>query len=229
MTATTATPGTTARTTPATTTTAPAAPAATKEERAAAIAAAATAAAAALRDAVAAVDVSKDTDNSATAALYGAVRRRYAFYALPAARDVRGVEVLPAAARKDVAAALWGDATGTRKPVETAHRTPGQKSLAQYISRMHRIATDPVWGLAALETDETARAAEDVLKKERAETKEEEERRAAAAAAAAFRAWRETLPPAERDAFRIVSALMVDDSVGASHAAAFCATILPAE
>lgn len=88
------------------------------------------------------------------------VRQRYLHHAVRHARIVDGRSVLPRAFTVTVASAIWLDATGSAVAPSKAVRTPVLTSIAQYLSRLARVAAGPEKGLDNISTSARFREAE---------------------------------------------------------------------
>lgn len=179
----------------------------------------------ALADALAAVSVARDGDDTARATLADITRARYVFHASRYAHDRAGVTVLPDTLKSDVAARMWMDATGSRKSPPTADRTGGEKSFAQYVSRSATVATDIVYGLDGLADAATARDAYASILADRKEERADGDRAVARVAHAEYVAWRDALPTRDRDALTRAVVVLTGNSVGREHVAAFVAIL----
>ena len=179
--------------------------------------------------AVAAVSVAADGDDNARAALASVVIEAYALhagrYAVSVTRDGVTRDVLPDNLRRDVAARVWRDATGDATPPAATDRTPGEKSLAQYVARYGTVATNDAHGIGALNDTATAAKSYKSISDTKSAAKKQADRAVASADAREFVAWRDSLPTADRAAIERAARLFTENSVGRTHAPAFVATL----
>ncbi len=188
-----------------------------------------------LRDALSAFDVVSDVTGANARALYDVVRARYAYHAASFAHLVETgdentratVAIVPDTFRTDIAGLMWRDATGNRKPVETALRTPGQRSLGQLVSRFAGVVTNMSHGVDALADSESARKAEADIKAAKDKASKQTARTRRARNHAAFIAWRDALPQRQREAL-VLAFDLVTDGPGTEHAEAFATAIMNA-
>lgn len=175
----------------------------------------------ALAAAIAAVSVAGDTDKAAKASLARIVLERYKYRMARHVRTVDGVTVLPANKRKEVAALIWLDATESLSPPASADRTPGEKSLAQYVARYGTVATDLILGTQALADTETAnKVYKSICEQNRADKLKDADAKAALDAIAdakAYREWLSAQPATLQTAFKHVGHALT----GNPHLSAF--------
>lgn len=125
--------------------------------------------------------------------------------------NVKGFGIMRANVKKDVQGDVWRDAGFGTVPV-TADRTPGQKSLATYLSQMATVATNFDHGTAALADVESLEVAAEAIRDEAADLKATRDRRALLAFIA-------TLP--KDDAAALTRAHDILTGAGKDHAPAW--------
>ena len=172
----------------------------------------------AFRAALAAASVAGDTAGAATATLAAIALARYTVHAQRYITLQGETPILPESDRKNVAALVWLEATGSITAPSAADRTPGETSLGQYVSRMGTVATNLDYGMDYLTGVDSLTAAYTQIGADSKASKD-------AKADRAFIVFAGTLSESERAAFDYVTATM--RGFGSEHRAAFVRSITP--
>lgn len=182
---------------------------------------------AALRDALVAYSTAAHVGKETEGSLIEALTARYAHHAAHYARDMEGVLILPESDRKTVAALVILDATENIALPPAKERTAGERTLAQYLSRMGTVATDWGWGVPAAADPATLARAYKSISESKREAKETEAAKESAkmayAAERAYGKWLKSLPEDDRYAFGRVIGILTGN--GFPHLDAFTADI----
>lgn len=178
-----------------------------------------------LREALAVLAAGKDAADEAAATAKDVVLSRYRFHALRIMQRVErrkgtGVDVLPEELRKELSRKLWVDA-GRGDTPKAADRTTGEKSFATYVSRLHTVATDIGYGIAATASWADVDAARKGIAKYRKASAEAAAVTVASVAHDDYLSWVASLPAPDRAALARARALLSGSSVGVTHAEAF--------
>ena len=157
------------------------------------------------RNAIATVNDTVGVSASAVDTLKAIALERYTRHATRFQEERNGKTVITSDMKKAVTVRVWQDAGYPETP-SVAERAPfpALKSLANYISEFHRVATSLEFGTAELETLETVADAVEAIRESAKDLKEKEGKVMADKSARAFSAFLSASPKATKDAFALV-------------------------